>query len=170
MAGRGWRKFPFALARALVWSSAAVERSGSGARRSSREQHLRHLRPPLPPLRYAAPSPASIERDCARTLDDKSSPAGQEGAGKSTPAKKSVLSLKSMEHTPTPDIATLSVGELKALISGAGLSYADCVEKSDLRARAAEARARLAPKKERSSSHQSPLVIRTSRRHTARCR
>ena len=93
----------------------------------------------------AAPTPASIERDCARTLDDKSSPAGQEGAGKSTPAKKSVLSLKSMEHTPTPDIATLSVGELKALISGAGLSYADCVEKSDLRARAAEARARLAP-------------------------
>ena len=50
-----------------------------------------------------------------------------------------------MEHTPTDDdIATLSVGELKALISGAGLSYADCVEKSDLRARAAEARARLA--------------------------
>ena len=49
-----------------------------------------------------------------------------------------------MEHTPTDDdIATLSVGELKALISGAGLSYADCVEKSDLRARAAEARARL---------------------------
>ena len=46
-----------------------------------------------------------------------------------------------MEHTPTDDdIATLSVGELKALISGAGLSYADCVEKSDLRARAAEAR------------------------------
>ena len=45
-----------------------------------------------------------------------------------------------MEHTPTDDdIATLSVGELKALISGAGLSYADCVEKSDLRARAAEA-------------------------------
>ena len=49
-----------------------------------------------------------------------------------------------MEHTPTPDVAALSVGELKALISGAGLSYADCVEKSDLRARAAEARARLA--------------------------
>ena len=50
-----------------------------------------------------------------------------------------------MEHTPTDDdIATLSVGELKALISGAGLSYADCVEKSDLRARAAEARAGLA--------------------------
>ena len=45
-----------------------------------------------------------------------------------------------MEHTPTPDVAALSVGELKALISGAGLSYADCVEKSDLRARAAEAR------------------------------
>ena len=48
-----------------------------------------------------------------------------------------------MEHTPTDDdIATLSVGELKALISGAGLSYADCVEKSDLRARAADARRR----------------------------
>ena len=43
-----------------------------------------------------------------------------------------------MEHQTDGDIATLSVGELKALISGAGLSYADCVEKSDLRARAAD--------------------------------
>ena len=47
-----------------------------------------------------------------------------------------------MEHTPTDDdIATLSVTALKALITSAGLSYAGCVEKSDLRERAAEARA-----------------------------
>ena len=47
-----------------------------------------------------------------------------------------------MEHTPTDDdIATLSVTALKALITSAGLSYAGCVEKSDLRERAAQARA-----------------------------
>ena len=47
-----------------------------------------------------------------------------------------------MEHTPTDgDIATLSVTALKALITSAGLSYAGCVEKSDLRTRAREARA-----------------------------
>tara|TARA_B100000683_G_scaffold274406_1_gene322476 strand:- start:1240 stop:1428 length:189 start_codon:yes stop_codon:yes gene_type:complete len=44
-----------------------------------------------------------------------------------------------MEHTPTDDdIATLSVTALKALITSAGLSYAGCVEKSDLRERAAD--------------------------------
>ena len=48
-----------------------------------------------------------------------------------------------MEHQTDDDIATLSVTALKALITSAGLSYAGCVEKSDLRERAAEARARL---------------------------
>ena len=43
----------------------------------------------------------------------------------------------------TCDVATLSVKELKALIAGAGLSTAGCVEKADLRARAAEAQAKL---------------------------
>ena len=46
-----------------------------------------------------------------------------------------------MEHQTDDDIATLSVTALKALITSAGLSYAGCVEKSDLRERAAEARA-----------------------------
>ena len=44
-----------------------------------------------------------------------------------------------MEHQTDGDIATLSVTALKALITSAGLSYAGCVEKSDLRERAAEA-------------------------------
>ena len=51
-----------------------------------------------------------------------------------------------MEHQTDGDIATLSVTALKALITSAGLSYAGCVEKSDLRERAAEARARLRPR------------------------
>ena len=79
--------------------------------------------------------------------------------------------MSSFEPPPSDeDVDGLGIKALRELIVSAGLSHADCVEKSDLRARAAEARARLAPKKERSSSHQSPLVIRTSRRHTARCR
>ena len=45
----------------------------------------------------------------------------------------------------TADVETLSVKQLKALISAAGLSMAGCVEKSDLRARATEAQSRLAP-------------------------
>ena len=52
-----------------------------------------------------------------------------------------------MEHQTDGDIATLSVTALKALITSAGLSYAGCVEKSDLRERAADARrARNAPR------------------------
>uniref|UniRef100_A0A7S0NZ60 Phospholipase/carboxylesterase/thioesterase domain-containing protein n=1 Tax=Calcidiscus leptoporus TaxID=127549 RepID=A0A7S0NZ60_9EUKA len=43
----------------------------------------------------------------------------------------------------TCDVSTLSVKELKALIAEAGLSTAGCVEKADLRARAAEAQAKL---------------------------
>eukprot|EP00121_Abeoforma_whisleri_P017247 Awhi_evm1s15808 len=38
-------------------------------------------------------------------------------------------------------IDSMSIKELKALISSAGLSSADCVEKADLRKRAHEARA-----------------------------
>jgi len=41
------------------------------------------------------------------------------------------------------DISTLSLKELKALITKAGLSFADCIDKSDLRARASEAQDRL---------------------------
>jgi len=33
------------------------------------------------------------------------------------------------------DVMTLSVKELRALIKGAGLSFADCVEKHELQAR-----------------------------------
>ena len=41
----------------------------------NREQHLR---PRRSEIRRAAPTPASIERDCERTLDDKFSPRGAE--------------------------------------------------------------------------------------------
>ena len=44
------------------------------------------------------------------------------------------------------DIAALSIKELKALIQRAGLSAADCIDKADLRARAAEADALLQSK------------------------
>ena len=42
------------------------------------------------------------------------------------------------------DVETLGISEMKALIKSAGLSSADCVEKSDLRARCREAQERLA--------------------------
>ena len=47
-------------------------------------------------------------------------------------------------HLPedSDDVDTLSVKDLKGLIAAAGLSYADCVEKSQLRERAREARGR----------------------------
>ena len=131
MAGRGWRKFPFALV--LEFSSCA---NGSWVRLLGGQiERIRALRPGLRYAPRAAPRPASIERDCERTLDDKFSPRGGEGREQSTPAKKAVLSLKKMEHQTDGDIATLSVTALKALITSAGLSYAGCVEKSDLRAR-----------------------------------
>eukprot|EP00967_Tisochrysis_lutea_P011702 scaffold13172_cov44-Tisochrysis_lutea.AAC.1 len=41
------------------------------------------------------------------------------------------------------DLSSLSLKELKSLIAEAGLSSADCLDKSDLRERAAQARARL---------------------------
>mmetsp|Transcript_691 Transcript_691/g.2195 ORF Transcript_691/g.2195 Transcript_691/m.2195 type:complete len:304 (-) Transcript_691:76-987(-) len=43
-----------------------------------------------------------------------------------------------------PDVESMGVKALRELISSAGLSYADCIEKSDLRVRAREAQARLA--------------------------
>ena len=48
-----------------------------------------------------------------------------------------------MEHKAA-DVTTLKVKQLKALIQAAGLSHADCFEKSDLRARATQAQAKLA--------------------------
>jgi len=48
-----------------------------------------------------------------------------------------------MEHKDA-DVTTLKVKQLKALIQAAGLSHADCFEKSDLRARATQAQAKLA--------------------------
>lgn len=41
------------------------------------------------------------------------------------------------------DVDSMSMKELKALIAKAGLSFADCVEKSDIKARAREAAAAL---------------------------
>ena len=41
-------------------------------------------------------------------------------------------------------LESLSLKELKALIARAGLSYADCIDRSDLHARASEAQGRLA--------------------------
>ena len=38
-----------------------------------------------------------------------------------------------------PDVDTLGIKALRELISSAGLSYEDCIEKSDLRVRAGEA-------------------------------
>ena len=38
----------------------------------------------------------------------------------------------------TDDVETMGISEMKALIKSAGLSSADCVEKSDLRARCRE--------------------------------
>ena len=46
-----------------------------------------------------------------------------------------------MEHKDA-DVTTLKVKQLKALIQAAGLSHADCFEKSDLRARATAAHPR----------------------------
>ena len=47
----------------------------------------------------------------------------------------------------TDDVETMGISEMKALIKSAGLSSADCVEKSDLRARSVLARERLAEAK-----------------------
>ena len=49
-----------------------------------------------------------------------------------------------MEHKDA-DVTTLKVKQLKALIQAAGLSHADCFEKSDLRARATAAQANAPP-------------------------
>lgn len=62
----------------------------------------------------------------AKPANPTSSPASTAGASKVAGVK-------------AEDIATMSVKELKAFITSAGLGYADCVEKSDLRRRATEA-------------------------------
>ena len=49
------------------------------------------------------------------------------------------------------DVDAMSVKELKALITKAGLSHADCFEKSDLRQRAREALAKTAAAEEEES-------------------
>jgi len=43
------------------------------------------------------------------------------------------------EPTVDPDLDSMSVAQLKATITAAGMGFADCLEKSDLRARAVEA-------------------------------
>ena len=50
-------------------------------------------------------------------------------------------------RSPRPEAVPESVGEMRSLIASAGLSSADCVEKSDLRARSALALERLAEAK-----------------------
>ena len=57
-------------------------------------------------------------------------------SGDGAPAKRA-------RAAPSTDVEVLSVKEMKALIKSAGLSSADCVEKSDLRKRTREALARL---------------------------
>lgn len=52
------------------------------------------------------------------------------------------------------DIDAMGIKALRSLISSAGLSYADCFEKADLRQRAREAKVRLAS----ASTHSSPCV------------
>ena len=41
------------------------------------------------------------------------------------------------------DVDAMSIKELKSLIKSAGLGFADCLEKADLKQRAREAKARL---------------------------
>ena len=56
--------------------------------------------------------------------------------------------VKSTEHGKD-DVDTMSVKNLRTLITGAGLSHADCVEKLELRGRAREARTVLANRNKR---------------------
>ena len=49
--------------------------------------------------------------------------------------------------SPRPEVEMMSVGAMRSLIARAGLSSADCVEKSDLRARSVLALERLAEAK-----------------------
>ena len=50
-------------------------------------------------------------------------------------------------RAPRPEVEMMSVGEMRSLIASAGLSSADCVEKSELRARSVLALERLAEAK-----------------------
>ena len=70
---------------------------------------------------------------CRRGHDALADPSS---SGDGAPAKRA-------RAAPSTDVEVLSVKEMKALIKSAGLSSADCVEKSDLRKRTREALARL---------------------------
>ena len=59
----------------------------------------------------------------------------------------------------TDEVDTMGVSEMKAIIKSAGLSSADCVEKSDLRVRCREAQERLAEAERlRSAAAQAPAA------------
>ena len=62
------------------------------------------------------------------------------------------------------DIESLSIKDLKSLIAEAGLSVADCIDKSDLRARATEARAALAKKPAAAASSAATSTTQTQER------
>ena len=51
-------------------------------------------------------------------------------------------------------VSTMSVRDLKYLIAEAGLGYADCIEKSELRARAEQARALIQKREEEEESEE----------------
>ena len=53
----------------------------------------------------------------------------------------------SAPRAPRPEVEMMSVGAMRSLIASAGLSSADCVEKSELRARSVLALERLAEAK-----------------------
>ena len=58
----------------------------------------------------------------------------------SEPSKEEVPTVEEIQDTESDkDIYSMSVKELKRIITNAGLSHADCIEKSDLQARAEEA-------------------------------
>jgi predicted esterase len=59
-------------------------------------------------------------------------------------------------------IGAMSMKDLKALIKSAGLGFADCVEKSEMRTRAREAQARLAASSVSSSSTTTPSTTSSS--------
>lgn len=64
-------------------------------------------------------------------------PPGSEPTGDPTPHVEEVQNTES-----DVDVYSMSVKELKRIITNAGLSHADCIEKSDLQARAQEALSR----------------------------
>lgn len=63
------------------------------------------------------------------------------------------------------DVSSMSIKELKALIAEAGLSVDGCIEKADLRTRAAEAQAKLAQKVGNGRAASAPVASRTLGRY-----